>query len=292
MTAIFNRLQQGIFGGPSPDYVPEDNIWAHYLQGIMIGFQRRTCASRKQQAGLCEEINRPTESLSIVGKHKMYDNKGRNLKCLKYHDIFVQCKCHAHVEIEQRCSDPWIEFQQALVAEDQKEAAKRGTAKEWYKAGIDMFLRIPVTRDEQSGPHYLPGVLPPPYVPAKPVGESLGDTLGAEASKKFRLLSVCMLSKDNFAYLRDGNLINKKVPPVSAYDAQNKMTEGRGGKKIMKEVLMELRDEKAKALAKGEHWGKRDYKTWDDVKAHPVGYTREIFERRRLVNKEVSELDP
>lgn len=303
MTAIFDALQVGynaigakkdsIFQGPlKADYVPEDHIWAHYMKGLLVGYERRQCAPRKMQAVFCEEINQPTETPTIVGKHRMFDSKGRNTKCLKYHDSFIQCQAHATREIEFKCSDPWVQFQQSLMKESQKKASQRGTPEEWYNAGIDMYLRIPKTRSEKMGPRYAPGMVTPKYVPQKPVGESLGDTFGKEVAKQFRLLSVCLLAKDSYAHLRDEQIKMKEVLPTSSFDAQQTMLEGRGGKEKIADVLLELRKEKTEALKKGEHWGKREYKTWHDVAEFPQAYTQEIYERRRLENHEGSEFTP
>lgn len=277
---------------PESDYDPQDHIWAHYLKGILVGYERRHCAFRKMKAALCEEINKPTESLKVLGKHGMYTADGYNMKCLPYHENYNMCKYHAPREIELKCSDPWKHFQQALMKQSQKQAASRGSPEQWFEAGIDMHLRIPTTRAEKMGPRYAPNLRLPTYVPKNPYGSSLGDSLGHEVEKQFRILSVCMLAKDRDEHLRDEQISQLEKPPVGAFDAQKEMLEGRGNKEKMSEVLLDLRKEKAEALAEGKHWGKRDYKSWDDVTKHPVGYTREIFERRRIVNKERHEIDP
>jgi len=280
------------YGPPSSEYVPEDHIWAHYLKGILIGYERRHCAFRKMKAMLCEEINKPTESLKVLGKHGIYTSNGYNMKCMPYHENHNMCKYHATREIELKCSDQWKLFQQALMTRDQKQAATLGSPNEWFEAGIDMFMRIPRTRAEKMGPRYAPDLRLPVYVPKNSYGSSLGDTLGDEVEKRFRILSVCMLAKDPDEHMRDEQISQLEKPPVSAFDAQNEMLEGRGNKEKMAEVLMELREEKAEAMQKGEHWGKRQYKTWKDVNEFPIGYTREIFERRRIQNKRNSEFDP
>lgn len=280
------------YGAVAGDYKPEDHIWAHYMKGILIGYERRHCAFRKMKATLCEEINKPTESMKVLGKHGMYTSHGYNMKCLPYHDHYSMCKYHAPREVELKCSDPWKHFQQALMKQDQKKAALRGSPEKWFEAGIDMHLRIPTTRAEKMGPRYAPDLRLPAYVPKNPYGSSLGDTLGDEVDKRFRILSVCMLAKDQDEHMRDEQISQLNKPPVTAFDAQKEMLEGRGNKEKMGEVLLGLREEKAEALAKGEHWGKRHYKKWADVEKHPIGYTREIFERRRIANKEEHEIDP
>jgi len=307
MTAIFDTLQRGYdyFGRKHANlksimlhddaapagYDPNEHIWAHYAKGILVGHERRKSVYRKMHATWCEEINKPTESMTMKGQHKMYDHKGRNVKCLEYHDNFAQAKLHATREVEYKCSDTWALFQQSLVKQDQKEALKRGTPQEWFQAGIDMYLRTPRTRAEKIGRRYAPGMVPPPYTPKDKVGESLGDTLGDEVAKRFRILSVCMLRDDFYEHLRDEQISQQRILPISEFDAQQKMVEGRGGKEKMSEVLLELRVEKQEAIRKGEHWGTREYKTWKDVADFPQGYTREIFERRRLKSKD-SEFDP
>jgi len=285
--AISQKMQ-----GKKINYNPQENIWAHFLKGIMIGHERRLCTPRKMHADFCEEINKPIAN-KIYGHHPMIHPKHGNMKCWPYYERFSKCRKHAATHIELRCRDQWVNFEQALLKQNQKKAAERGTPQEWYEAGIDMFLRIPKTRAEKMGPEFAPDMILPTYVPKKKEGESLGDTLGEEVNKRYRLLSVCMLRKDRHEHLRREQISQLDKPPISNFEAQEEMVEGNGGKEKMAKVLVQLKLEKEEARKKDEHWGKRKYESWKDVTDYPQGYTSEIFERRRIFDQgRRSEWDP